>query len=156
MNKIYITTIITLTSIAIVNAQNVEGIKKQMIEKTAIVRQIIEQEGQTEMTKITTGDANIDNQVMILNQEMEDKIQLIHDEYRAKIKAVIGDKKLIRISPTGEIKSDDGLLGEVKKLSVKGTSTTPVTILEEIKELQSKQDNISLIKNFLLKLLGVN
>lgn len=127
-----------------------------MIEKTAIVRQIIEQEGQTGMTKITTGDANIDNQVMILNQEMEDKIQLIHDEYQAKIKAVIGDKKLIRISPTGEIKSDDGLLGEVKKLSVKGTSTTPVTILEEIKELQIKQDNVSLIKNFLLKLLGVN
>jgi hypothetical protein len=43
-----------------------------------------------------TGDLATDNQVRALQKEMEQKIQAIRTEYQAKIKAVIGDKKILR------------------------------------------------------------
>jgi hypothetical protein len=47
-----------------------------------------------------TGDPATDNQVRALQKEMEQKIQAIRTEYQAKIKAVIGDKKIIRQGTT--------------------------------------------------------
>lgn len=44
---------------------------------------------------VSTGDAAIDAQILALNKEMEVKMKALRDEYAVKIKAIIGDKKII-------------------------------------------------------------
>lgn len=51
-------------------------------------------EGMPKLEIPTTGDSAIDSQIVSLFKEQEDKIKAIHQEYEAKIKALIGDRKI--------------------------------------------------------------
>ena len=48
---------------------------------------------------ITTGDAVIDRQIKVLQAEMETKIKAARDEYQAKLKLAIGNRKITISSP---------------------------------------------------------
>jgi hypothetical protein len=48
-----------------------------------------------EMRYPMTGDSATDAQIQVLVKEMDTKIRAIHDEYNAKIKVAIGDKKVL-------------------------------------------------------------
>ncbi len=100
MNKLTITTAITLASIAFVGAQGTTTVKRPVQVRPQEVRNMIKNEGRDiQMPNLRTGDPAIDAQLKTLNDEMEAKIKSIRDEYVAKIKAIVGD----RASTTGRM-----------------------------------------------------
>lgn len=104
MKKYIITSAMVLAVIASVSAEETrtQGIQPVKMMKTIPVMMRVasgtpEQMPMREMTPpiITTGDIAIDVQIKALQVEMEAKIKMIRDDYRAKIKALIRDKKVI-------------------------------------------------------------
>lgn len=94
---------------------------------------------------VTTGSSTIDAQIRNLNREMEARIKAIREEYHAKLKVLIGNRKALVASTTAQIRElkDDrkgkleDLKNEIKdrredrredrKEDVRGTSTLRAT-----------------------------
>jgi hypothetical protein len=120
MNKIFIGSVLTITSIvfayaedggasrkmlrvAPVQASTTEGGVRIMPVRTVEGRPVVARvassspnrvEGDMRILMPVTGDPAIDAQIKTLTLEMEAKIKAINDEYRTKIKTLIGDRPL--------------------------------------------------------------
>ncbi len=72
---------------------------------------------------ITTGDPAIDNQVKAMQKEMQDKMKAIAEEYSAKIRKIIGDKKPSTASGTNGVMKDTmhDMRGVMKNMMASGT-----------------------------------
>lgn len=66
---------------------------------------------------MTTGNANLDEQIKALNREMEQKIKAIHDEYQAKLKVLIGEARPQMVRPDGST-TTPGMRREVMERKV--------------------------------------
>ena len=89
MNKLYILTALSITSIMFVSAESAKNeapdvspqvIRNMMVQGVGIGRM---------MQQIKTGDVNVDTQIKDLNTEMETKIKAIQDEYQNKLRAIL-------------------------------------------------------------------
>ncbi len=71
----------------------------------------------------TTGDPVIDAQVKALQKEMQDKMKAIAEEYSAKIRKIIGDKKPSTASGTNGVMKDTmhDMRGVMKNMMASGT-----------------------------------
>lgn len=134
MKKYIITSFIALTAITSLYAE--EGMDNEgksmkvmqvnsrsevgMSEPTSVKEMIIKEMGQPPF--MITGDATIDAKIKALHIEMESKIKMIRDDYQAKIKILIGNKKLIP-SKKDMMERGSSTMHMDDKKNMKGSST---------------------------------
>lgn len=112
MKKIFITTLVATTALLMVSAEEY-GTREKRMPRPMQAKMMAtttttgapsrgapkqEKQDRPEMPKMEipkTGDATIDQQLADLFKEQETKIMAIRKEYEAKVKAIIGDKKII-------------------------------------------------------------
>lgn len=96
MNKLLITTITVGAMFTLASAEELRPTK--MVRAMPIRASSTETQGRPEvMPRLEapkTGDSVIDNQISNLVKEREAKIKAIHEEYKTKIDALIGNKKV--------------------------------------------------------------
>jgi hypothetical protein len=79
----------------------------------------------------STGDVRIDEQVRALHKEMEAKIKTLRDEYQKKLKAIIGERKLLIASTTKQMRVE---IKEERKDDRKEVRTEVREVRKEIRE----------------------
>lgn len=100
MNKLSIITVIALSSLAFVSAEETNNVRPIQI-KAPVIKQMIKNEGRDiQMPNLRTGDSAMDAQIKTLNDEMEAKIKAIRDEYVLKIKTIVGSRASTTASTT--------------------------------------------------------
>lgn len=100
MNKLYILAGLTMLSVASVSAEEIRNDMMRTVPATrAIPAMRVAEAGKgmasgSMMKMPSTGDPLVDAQLKALNVEMETKIKAIHDEYGAKILAILKEKMI--------------------------------------------------------------
>lgn len=152
MNKIYIAGVALLATVSLVQAQEgtvriQDGIQANVVTLHQGVKGD-DKDDDTVFQRMMTGDEAVDTQIKTLTKEMHEKIQAIHEEYLAKIKAITGDKENLRRAavkmPEQTTLPDERRgMNEVKKMGRRMMgSTTPfgMRVISEDDKRDSDQD----------------
>ena len=116
MKKISIATALVASAIVFANAQELRANLKAEVRPSVTIGQgngMGNDTGRVEANGVVTGDVAIDAEVRLLLKEEQDKIQAIRVEYQAKLKKLIGDKKVRFVaSSSSTVQVNGGMMGE--------------------------------------------
>ncbi len=159
MKKILGTALIFVSATSFVFAQTNENRNERQVRPMMPknIEQRVENRLDERGVMMTTGDAVIDAQIKTLIQERDQKIKTINDEYATKLKALIGDKKILPTSAFGKRMMDTAsgtirnMIGEVRENENRGddfrgvNASSTVTASGTVMQINSRQPEI---KNF--------
>ena len=144
MKKLLITTVVVSTALALVSAQNSykepeRKIVRAMPAKMASTSPQGMPEGMPKSEIPRTGDSIIDGKIATLVKEREEKIKAIREEYQAKIKAIIGDKKVLmkEMMASGTRPMMDDMKKKMENEEYRSGSGTPPMMRDEDRKMNA-------------------